>query len=142
MRQKFGIDEELEDAADELIRRSLEGVTSHEAKKDILTPAKARVRRQRGIQTGGTRRVEENVNSELLGQPDKAMRLGMFGRVTNLSRPDLNSRDGLAPPHRTACVVAWDAGLTPTPKWCTITREAWLRGDDYEAHTRLNRVRG
>jgi hypothetical protein len=146
---KYGVDEELEEQANELIRRSLEGVTSHEAKSDILTPAKAAVRRQRTVQVTGRKQRrgradphQDTSNSELLGQPDRHMRLGMFRRVVNLARPDLNSRDGIAPVHRSKGVVGWDAGLTPTPVYMTITREAWLRGDDYDAQVRRNRVRG
>lgn len=140
---KHGVDEELEAAADELLRASLEGVKSHKAKSDILTPNKARVRAQRTVHATGTfDPARDSANTELLGQPDRHMRQGMFWRVTNLGRPDLNSRDCIAPPHRTKGVVSWDAGLTPTPRFQTITREAWLRGDPYEALTRRNRVRG
>lgn len=73
----------LEEEADRLLKASLAGVTSHKAKSDILTPWKEGERRRREVYTAA-------------GFPDVASRSGMFHRVANRGRPDLNSRDGLA----------------------------------------------
>lgn len=81
---KFGVDRELEEQANELIRQSLEGVTSHEAKKDILTPWKQADRYRREVYV-------------VSGTPDPAIRKGFFHRVYNRFAPHLASRDGVAP---------------------------------------------
>jgi hypothetical protein len=70
----------LEDEADRLIKASLSGVTKQ---ADILTPWKQQERLRREVYTQQ-------------GFPDESVRKGMFGRVANRSRPDLNSRDGRA----------------------------------------------
>lgn len=79
-----GIHQQLEDAATELIRESLEGVTSMSAKSDILTPWKEVDRRRREVYT-----------SE--GVPDGAVRRGMYHRAWNSRHPHLNSVDGRVP---------------------------------------------
>jgi hypothetical protein len=70
-----------------LLRRSLEGITSHAAKSDILTPWKETERRRREVYVAD-------------GVPDPAVRKGMFHRVLNPARPELNSRDGIAQARR------------------------------------------
>lgn len=80
----FGIHQQLEDAATELIRKSLEGVTSMSAKSDILTPWKEQDRRRREVYTES-------------GVPDGALRRGMYHRAWNSRRPHLNSVDGKVP---------------------------------------------
>lgn len=77
----------LEDAADALIKESLKGVFSHKEKSDILTPWKSSDRHRREVYVS-------------VGFPDASVRKGMFHRVANRSRPDLNSRDGLARSNR------------------------------------------
>jgi hypothetical protein len=75
---------ELEDKADELIRSSLKGVTSREAKSDILTAWK----------------LEDRYNHEVYtaaGVADPAVRRGIYGRAWNRKHQHLNSRDGHYP---------------------------------------------
>jgi hypothetical protein len=78
----YGVHRALEDSADSLIKESLKGVFSHSAKSDILTPWKLQDRHRREIYTA-------------VGTPDASVRRGMFHRVANKTRPDLNSRDGI-----------------------------------------------
>ncbi len=80
-----GIHRQLEDEADRLIKESLDGVTKHSDKADILTPWKQQARYAREIYV-------------TTGTPDRAIRLGFFHRVTNPDRPELNSREGVARP--------------------------------------------
>lgn len=77
----------LEEEANRLIRESLRGVTKHSEKSDILTPWKEGERRRREVYVAS-------------GAPEAHMRRGMFHRVANATRPDLNSREGIAPPRR------------------------------------------
>jgi hypothetical protein len=79
-----GVHQQLEDAATELIRKSLEGVTSMSAKSDILTPWKDQDRKRREVYTGD-------------GVPDGALRRGMYHRAWNSMSPHLNSIEGRAP---------------------------------------------
>lgn len=84
MRLRFGTCAELEEAATRLIHDSLIGVTSREAKSDILTPWKQ----------------EDRWNHEVYpasGIADPAVRRGQFSRAWNSRRPHLNSRDGYYP---------------------------------------------
>lgn len=85
---RHGVHKELEAAADELIRESLEGVTSMEAKKDILTPWKEQDRRNREVYSAS-------------GVPDAALRKGMYHRAWNSRDTHLNSREGIARGSRT-----------------------------------------
>lgn len=78
-----GIHRPLEDEANRLIRESLQGVTKHSAKSDILTPWKEADRHRREVYTRD-------------GTPDSATRRGMFHRALNPAYPELNSRDGIA----------------------------------------------
>jgi hypothetical protein len=87
MRLRSGVHAQLEEAATEMIRKSLEGVTKRSDKSDILTPWKERDRLSREV-----------YNS--LGAPDAAIRKGMFNRAWNPTQPHLNSRDGIARPNR------------------------------------------
>lgn len=79
----YGVHKTLEEAANEMLRQSLQGVTSQEAKKDILTPWKEKDRASREILVAA-------------GTPDAAFRLGMYHRAYNSAAPHLNSRDGVA----------------------------------------------
>lgn len=78
-----GIHLPLEMEANRLIRESLHGVTKHSEKADILTPWKESERHRREVYVAS-------------GVPDESTRKGMFHRATNPSRPELNSRDGIA----------------------------------------------
>lgn len=78
-----GVHRPLEDEANRLIRESLKGVTKHSEKSDLLTPWKDAERHRREVYP-------------LSGVADPAIRRGMFNRVANPSRPELNSRDGIA----------------------------------------------
>lgn len=80
-----GVHQQLDDAATEMIRKSLEGVTSMAAKSDILTPWKDQDRKRREV-----------YSSE--GVPDGALRRGMFHRAWNSTHRHLNSVDGKVPP--------------------------------------------
>jgi hypothetical protein len=84
-RQRFGVHRPLEDEADRLIRESLRKVTKHSAKSDILTPWKESDRRSKEMYVAS-------------GVPDSSVRQGIFHRTINRSRPELNSREGIARP--------------------------------------------
>lgn len=86
---RFGVHKELEAAADELLRQSMAGVTQHTAKRDVLTNWKQKDRWNREVYVGS-------------GIPDPATRRGMFHRMANTTRPDLNSREGIASSDREA----------------------------------------
>lgn len=77
-----GVHRPLEDAADALIKQSLKGVTRHSEKSDILTPWKEQERKRREVLVPS-------------GSPDASVRSGIFHRVINTARPELNSRDGI-----------------------------------------------
>jgi len=81
------VHKQLEAEADELIFGSLEGVTSREAKSDILTPWKDK-----------HRKVHEVLVRS--GSPDPSVRRGIFVRAYNSAQPHLNSYDGPTRPIR------------------------------------------
>jgi hypothetical protein len=87
MRLRNGTCKELEAVADELIRQSLAGVTSREAKSDILTPWKQQDRWDHEVYPAS-------------GTADPAVRRGQFTRIWNGKYPHLNSRDGFYPVRR------------------------------------------
>lgn len=87
MRLRHGVHAQLEEAATEIIRKSLEGVTSRSEKSDILTPWKMKDRLNREVSTSS-------------GFADGALRRGMFHRAWNSEAQHLNSRDGMMPPRR------------------------------------------
>lgn len=80
---RHGIHPELEAIADKLIKDSLVGVTKYSEKSDILTPWKENMRRKREVLTAS-------------GTPDASIRQGMYHRKLNTTRPELNSRLGIA----------------------------------------------
>lgn len=82
-RVRYGVNPTLEEAADELIFGQLREITSREEKSDVLTPWKIK-----------NRIGHEVYNAS--GFPDPSIRQGMYGRVLNRAKPNLNSRDGLA----------------------------------------------
>ena len=81
-RMSFGVHARLEAEADRLIKESLKGVTKHSEKADLLTPWKMSERYRREVYV-------------VSGTPEAATRSGMFHRVANKTRPDMNSRDGI-----------------------------------------------
>jgi hypothetical protein len=87
MRLRNGTCRELEDQADALLWESLKGVTSREAKSDVLTPWKQQDRWDHEVYTG-------------TGFADPAVRKGVFSRARNPKDPHLNSRDGHYPVRR------------------------------------------
>ena len=82
-----GVQADLEEIANRIIRESLVGVTKHSAKSDILTPWKESDRYRREVYVAS-------------GTPDAATRRGMFHRVANTANPELNSREGKCRPRR------------------------------------------
>lgn len=87
----------LEEAADELLREDLKGV-SH-AEHDILTRWKEHDRRRREIYVSD-------------GTPDASLRKGNFHRAYNPARPELASREGHAPPRSRTGWSLQSAGVT------------------------------
>lgn len=77
---RYGVDRKLEDEADRLIKESLAGVTSQEAKRDILTPWKQQDRWSREVYVAD-------------GVPDPSVRRGNYHRAWNPRDDHLNSRD-------------------------------------------------
>ena len=81
---RHGVNPLLEAEADRMIRESLQGVTKHSEKSDVLTPWKMADRLKREVYVAS-------------GTPDPSIRRGMFHRSINPAKPELNSRDGVAP---------------------------------------------
>lgn len=81
-RVHYGVNWDLEAAADEILRQTLATVPRG-MKMDVLTPWKLRDRLSREVYT-----------SE--GFPDPAIRRGIYGRAWNAGAAHLNSRDGFA----------------------------------------------
>lgn len=82
---RTGLHKPLEDAANEILRASLAGVTRHADKSDVLTPWKEQDRRKREVYVS-------------TGAPDASVRRGNFHRGLNPERPHLNSVDAYSPP--------------------------------------------
>lgn len=105
-RMRFGVHKTLEQEANDLLAQSMQGITSHAAKSDILTPWKEQERRRREVYVAS-------------GSPDPAIRRGMFRRASNMKSPHLNSRDGIAPPIRNigGTLSSWvsENGWTDSP---------------------------
>lgn len=80
---RHGVHPQLEEYADELLRRSNIGITRAEERGGVLTPYMLASRRAREVYPAS-------------GVPDPAMRAGLYHRAYNSGRPDLNSRDGIA----------------------------------------------
>lgn len=98
MSLRTGVHKALEDAANELLRQSLSGVTRHSDKSDILTPWKEQARRGREVYTTD-------------GVPDGSIRRGTFNRALNPSASHLNSVEAMRPPKMDKAhgVNAWDS---------------------------------
>ena len=82
MRLRHGVHAQLEEAANELIKESLKGVTSIQAKSDILTPWKEIDRKKREVMVPS-------------GSPDAALRRGNYHRAYNRTAPHLNAVEGV-----------------------------------------------
>lgn len=108
-----GKHKQLEEEADRLIRQSLVGVTKHSAKSDILTPWKEAERYRREVYPASG--VADNT------------RKGMFHRVANSSKPDLNCLSGETE------VIVRDQG---------VKRIEDLEGTTQEVFTRLGWLKG
>jgi hypothetical protein len=80
-----GVHAALEREANKLIQQSLKGITKFSEKADVLTPWKNNKR---------NKLREVFVPS---GTPDPSHRKGMYHRAMNITRPELNSRDGHVP---------------------------------------------
>jgi hypothetical protein len=107
MRLRHGVHAQLEEAATEMIRESLKGVTARSEKSDILTPWKEKDRKNREVYPAS-------------GFADGALRRGMYHRAWNPTAPHLNSRDGTLPPRRipTGLAEFVDPGWpTGAPTW-------------------------
>jgi hypothetical protein len=83
----YGIHAAMEAEADAIIFGSLRGVTSQEAKSDILTPWKEYSRRSKEVMSS-------------TGVVDPSIRRGIYHRKANPQHPHLNSRDGHYPARR------------------------------------------
>lgn len=93
---RSGVHKEMEDAADEILRRSIAGITKHSEKSDILTPWKEHARRSREVMVPS-------------GVPDAAVRRGSFHRSANLGAPHLNSIEGVGGTRNTRPRTPWDS---------------------------------
>jgi hypothetical protein len=93
MAVRRGVHKPLEDEANRIIRESLKDVTKHSEKSDILTPWKESERHRREVYVSA-------------GVPDASTRKGMFHRVVNATRPELNSRDGICRPRNIGGTLA------------------------------------
>ena len=80
-RMRRGVHQQLEDEANEILKRSLAGQKTTEERSDILTPAKENLRRRREVLVAS-------------GTPDPAIRQGIYHRKMNRTQTHLNSRDG------------------------------------------------
>lgn len=102
MRLVNGVHRALEDAADEMLREHLSGITRPADKADILTPWKEAARKRREIYVSS-------------GVPDPSSRTGMFHRAINRKHPHLNSAtQGSLTQHRNR--VAGDLGDAPSDR--------------------------
>ena len=95
---RSGVHREMEDAADEMLRVQLSGITRHSEKSDVLTPWKEQARRSREV-----------YSSE--GVPDGSLRRGIFTRELNPTHSHLNSVQAMKPPKlgRSHGANVWDS---------------------------------
>jgi hypothetical protein len=98
---RHGVHKGMEDAANEMLRASMAGITKHSEKSDVLTPWKETSRRSREVY------VES-------GTPDPSVRRGHFHRAWNSSAPHLNSVEGFAPPKISNKA---ESSVAPTVRW-------------------------
>lgn len=93
---RTGVHAPLEEAANEILRQQLSGITKHSDKSDILTPWKEQARKSREVYVPS-------------GTPDASLRRGAFGRSANLGAPHLNSIEGHSPARRVRTSSPWDS---------------------------------
>lgn len=95
---RTGVHREMEEAANELLRQHLSGITKHSDKSDILTPWKEQARRSREVYSSN-------------GAPDGSLRKGIFGRALNPVQSHLNSVEAMTPPkmNKAHGANAWDS---------------------------------
>jgi len=110
-----GLCASLEAESNRLIKESLVGVTKHSDKADILTQWKEQERYRREVYVAS-------------GTPDPSVRLGMFGRVLNPTRPELNCLGGETE------VVVRDRGSVRIEDLADTTQEiftskGWSKGE-------------
>lgn len=98
MTLRTGVHKEMEEAANELLRQHLSGITKHSDKSDILTPWKEQARRSREVYSS-------------TGTPDGSVRRGIFGRSLNSQHGHLNSVEAMKPPKMDKAhgANAWDS---------------------------------
>lgn len=129
MRLRHGVHAQLEEAATEMIRKSLQGVTARSEKSDILTPWKEKDRLSREVYTSA-------------GVADGSLRKGMYSRAWNPAAPHLNSRDGQMPPRRIPTSLA-EAVENPEPMnglWSLNVRRNQLQSEATEMPSAENSV--
>jgi len=105
-RMRYGVNRQLEDQADEILRLSLKSAKTHSEKKDVLTPWKAQDRISREVYVAS-------------GTPDPAIRRGVFGRVYNPVHRHLNSREGIAPPLKNMAAIDMDTLQSHVERYST-----------------------
>lgn len=93
---RTGVHAPLEDAANEILRQHLSGITKHSDKSDILTPWKEQSRRGREVYVPS-------------GTPDAALRRGSYHRSANLSAGHLNSTETFRAPKSRGHGSDWDS---------------------------------
>lgn len=93
---RTGVHAPLEEAANEILRVHLSGITKHSDKADVLTPWKEQARRSREVYVPS-------------GTPDAAVRSGIYTRSINPTSPHLNSTGGASAGRRVRTQSAWDA---------------------------------
>lgn len=113
-RMRYGVNRQLEEQADAILRQSLRGVTAHAEKKDILTPWKQQDRVSREVYVAS-------------GIPDPAIRRGIFGRAYNPVQRHLNSREGVAPPLRNIAAIDMDTLQSHVERHSVHREEAPVR---------------
>lgn len=99
---RYGVHQQLEEAADEILFPALAKITSQADKKDVLTPWKEKDRRRREVYVPS-------------GTPDLSARVGYFHRAYNFRSAHLNSQPGGAHKLRTDSLSEWvtnDRGAT------------------------------
>lgn len=121
---RSGVNKELEEIADELIRKSLVGVFDLSLKADIMTPWKWRMRSSHELHNRD-------------GVANSSTRLGMFHRALNRKMSWLNSRDGVA---QMGNCKNWRAKLFDDDyqEWGTYQQGHWDPYTAFDVMTRAN----
>lgn len=80
-KMRHGVHKPLEAMANDLLRETFRGETSHSVVNDVLSPWKLAARRRREVYVAS-------------GRPDPSFRKGLYRREANRVKLHLNSRDG------------------------------------------------